>query len=85
MSHHKKFQLNDGSSLPEIGLGTIDLKGAKGVNSILTAIEENGYRLIDTSTNYNNEGAVGEAVRRTAITEEELIISSKTSRFGTRL
>lgn len=77
MSQNKKYTLNDGSSLPAIGLGTIDLKGAKGVNSLITAMEENGYRLIDTSTNYNNEGAVGEAVRRTTVPREELIISSK--------
>lgn len=73
----KRYSLNDGSSTPAIGLGTIDLKGAKGVNSIVTAIEENGYRLIDTSTNYNNEGAVGEAIRRTVVPREELIINSK--------
>lgn len=77
MGSIKRYSLNDGSSTPAIGLGTIDLKGAKGVNSIVTAIEENGYRLIDTSTNYNNEGAVGEAVRRTVVPREELIINSK--------
>ncbi|SFK90524.1 2,5-diketo-D-gluconate reductase A [Salinicoccus halodurans] len=77
MTMDKNYQLNDGSSTPAIGLGTIDLKGAKGVNSIVTAIEENGYRLIDTSTNYNNEGAVGEAIRRTIVPREELIINSK--------
>ncbi|WP_411842327.1 aldo/keto reductase [Salinicoccus sp. HZC-1] len=77
MTQNQKYPLNDGSSLPAIGLGTIDLKGAKGVNSLITAMEENGYRLIDTSTNYNNEGAVGEAVRRTTVPREELVISSK--------
>ena len=74
---NRKYELNDGSTLPEIGLGTVNIQGARGVNSILTAIEENGYRLIDTSTNYNNEGAVGEAIRRTTVPREELIISSK--------
>lgn len=61
---NRKYDLNDGSTLPEIGLGTVNIRGARGVNSIVTAIEENGYRLIDTSTNYNNEGVVGEAIRR---------------------
>ncbi|MCC4722869.1 aldo/keto reductase [Salinicoccus sp. RF5] len=74
---NRKYDLNDGSTLPEIGLGTVNIRGAKGVNSIVTAIEENGYRLIDTSTNYNNEGAVGEAIRRTDVPREQLIISSK--------
>lgn len=73
----RKYDLNDGSTLPEIGLGTVNIRGAKGVNSIVTVIEENGYRLIDTSTNYNNEGVVGEAIRRADVPREQLIISSK--------
>lgn len=72
----KRFSLNDGTTLPAVGLGTVQIKGAKGVTSVLTAIQ-NGYRLIDTSTNYNNEGMVGEAVRRSTVPREKLIISSK--------
>src|SRR5699024_3148446 len=33
--------------------------------------------LIDTSTNYNHEGRDGEVVRRTSVSREELMISSK--------
>lgn len=72
----KSIQLNDGTSLPSIGLGTVKIKGAKGVISVLSAIDL-GYRLIDTSTNYNNEGMVGEAVRQSSVPREELLISSK--------
>ena len=70
------FTLNDGNRLPAIGLGTVKIQGASGVNSVLTAFEA-GYRLIDTSTNYNNEGMVGEAIRRTSIPRQELIVTSK--------
>lgn len=76
MNEMNYMRLNDGSRLPSIGLGTVNIKGAQGVNSVLTAIEA-GYRLIDTSTNYNNEGMVGEAVRRSNVPREELLISSK--------
>ncbi|ARF16078.1 aldo/keto reductase [Sporosarcina ureae] len=72
----QSMRLNDGTSLPSIGFGTVKVKGAQGVVSTLTAIEA-GYRLIDTSTNYNNEGMVGEAVRRSSVPREELMISSK--------
>ncbi len=37
--------------------------GNKGVLQILDAIQS-GYRLIDTSTNYDNEGIVGKAVEK---------------------
>lgn len=72
----QKFSLNDGSTLPVVGFGTVGVKGAKGVNTVLSAIEA-GYRLIDTSTNYNNEGMVGEAIRRSSVPREQLLISSK--------
>lgn len=68
--------LNDGHKIPAIGLGTIDLMGNKGVLQILDAIQS-GYRLIDTSTNYDNEGIVGKAVKKSGIPRDELIVSSK--------
>lgn len=71
-----KVKLNDGQTIPSIGLGTIDLMGSKGVLQILDAIKA-GYRLIDTSTNYDNEGIVGKAVQKSGIPRDELIISSK--------
>ena len=70
------FTLNDGSTLPFIGLGTYSLRGASGVNQLLIAFH-NGYRLVDTSTNYQNEGAVGEAIRRSGLPREDFIVSSK--------
>lgn len=74
--HRHNFELNDQYKIPQIGLGTVAIRGARGVNAILSAIN-NGYRYIDTSTNYQNEGAVGEAVRRSSIPREELFIVSK--------
>lgn len=71
-----KVLLNDGQEIPMIGLGTIGLVGNKGKLEIMDAIKS-GYRLIDTSTNYNNEGIVGRAVRESGVSRDELIISSK--------
>ncbi len=68
--------LNDEVTLPVIGLGTYTLKGTEGVNAIVGAIDI-GYRLIDTAYNYENEGTVGEAVKRTGVPREELRITSK--------
>lgn len=68
--------LNDGLTVPVIGLGTYELKGIDGVNAIVSAIQ-NGYRLIDTAYNYENEGTVGEAIRRSSVPRHELLITSK--------
>lgn len=70
------IQLNDHLEVPAIGLGTYDLNGADGVKRIVKGIEM-GYRLIDSAFNYENEGAVGEAIRRCAVPRKELIITSK--------
>ncbi|AIC92934.1 aldo/keto reductase [Shouchella lehensis] len=68
--------LNDGLQVPTIGYGTAQLKGHACVHSIQSAIEI-GYRLIDSAFNYENEGAVGEAVRRSSTPREQLRITSK--------
>lgn len=71
-----EITLNDGMRIPQIGFGTYTLKGAIGVNGIVSAIDV-GYRLIDSAFNYENEGTVGEAVRRSAVSREKLLITSK--------
>ena len=68
--------LNDGTTLPAIGLGTYRLNGAQGVVSMMDAIRS-GYHLIDSAVNYENEGAVGEAVRRAGVPRERLRLTSK--------
>ena len=68
--------LNDGHSLPAIGFGTYPLGGPTGVEAMASALRQ-GYRLIDSAVNYENEGAVGEAVRRSGVPREEIIVTSK--------
>ncbi|TGB00370.1 aldo/keto reductase [Sporolactobacillus shoreae] len=71
-----EITLNDGLTLPAIGFGTYKLNGAAGVNSIVSAIDT-GYRLLDSAFNYENEGALGEAIRRSSVPREQLRITSK--------
>ena len=71
-----EITLNDGVTLPVIGFGTYGLNGNEGANAITSAIDI-GYRLIDSAYNYENEGTVGEAVRRSSVPREHLRITSK--------
>ena len=71
-----EITLNDGVTLPVIGFGTYNLNGNEGANAINSAIDV-GYRLIDTAYNYENEGTVGEAVRRSSVPRTDLRITSK--------
>jgi diketogulonate reductase-like aldo/keto reductase len=72
-----KFKkLLNGEKIPQIGLGTYQMRGEKGKKAILNAIEL-GYRLIDTASLYQNEKEVGEAVHLSEIPREEFFITSK--------
>lgn len=71
--------LNNGIKMPMIGLGTWDLRGTECIRSVQDAIDC-GYRLIDTAQMYENEKEVGEAVRRSGISREELFITTKVCR-----
>jgi diketogulonate reductase-like aldo/keto reductase len=70
------YQLNDGGTLPAIGLGTYKLTGDAGVASVAAGIAS-GYRLLDTALNYGNEREVGEAVRTSGVPREELLVATK--------
>lgn len=68
--------MNDGHQIPAIGLGTFQIRGGAGLDQVLTAIQD-GYRLLDTSTNYDSEGIVGEAIRRSGIPRSEFFVTTK--------
>ena len=68
--------LNDGTAFPELGLGTYNLRGEEGITAIVAAVDS-GYRLLDTAVNYENEREVGEAVRRSSVDRDELLVTSK--------
>lgn len=72
--------LNDGTEMPQIGLGTWKLRDDEAVRVVREAIAA-GYRHIDTATLYRNEEAVGraigEAIAAGDITRDELFVTTK--------
>lgn len=70
------LDLNDGQSIPQIGLGTYAMKGDEGVDAIVAGID-NGYRLLDTAVNYENEREVGRAIAEASVDRDDLIVTSK--------
>ena len=69
-------QLNDGTTIPPIGFGTAGLRGEAAIDAVKSALD-NGYRLIDTAVNYGNEAEVGEAIRRSGVPRDEIVVTSK--------
>lgn len=76
MNQTDPFILNDGAILPKLGFGTYRLTGSEGADVIAGALDR-GYRLLDTAFNYGNEGAVGEAIRRSGVPRDQIVVSSK--------
>jgi diketogulonate reductase-like aldo/keto reductase len=76
MAQIPTYALNDGTTLPAIGFGTYPLRGEAGTRAIVGALEA-GYRLLDTAVNYDNEFEVGEALRRSGLPRDEVLVTSK--------
>lgn len=70
------YILSDGFKIPKIGFGTAGFKGSDGSRRIEMALN-NGFRLIDSAYNYENEGAVGYAIRNSGIPRDQITVTSK--------
>lgn len=76
MSSVPSHTLNDGTTIPALGLGTWPMDDAEAERAVTTALES-GYRLIDTAANYRNETGVGRAVARAGVPREEIVVTTK--------
>nr|WP_315293610.1 aldo/keto reductase [Mammaliicoccus lentus] len=72
----ENYNLIDGHVIPQVGFGTYKLNGASGVHAIVNALN-NGYRLLDTAYNYENEGTVGKAMQQSHVSRDQIIVTSK--------
>ena len=72
----EQLKLNDGSTIPQIGLGVWQVDPDVTARVVRWGIEA-GYRLIDTAEGYRNEEGVGEAIRAAGVPRNELFITSK--------
>ncbi|WP_044236415.1 aldo/keto reductase [Chondromyces apiculatus] len=69
--------LNNGVKMPLLGFGVFQVTDlAECERSVEDALRV-GYRLIDTAASYQNEGAVGNALKRSGIAREDLFITTK--------
>ncbi|EAC6939558.1 aldo/keto reductase, partial [Listeria monocytogenes] len=64
-------------TIPYIGLGVFQVTEQEFIAGAVEKAIEVGYRLFDTAAVYNNEAIVGQAIASSAVSREELFISSK--------
>lgn len=73
----QKIKLNNGIEMPLLGLGVFQIADLDECEqTVLTAIKS-GYRLVDTASFYQNESAVGNAIRKSGVPREELFVTTK--------
>ena len=70
-------KLNNGVEMPILGLGVYQIDDLKVCEQTVSDALEVGYRLIDTAAVYENECAVGAAIRKSGIPREEIFVTSK--------
>lgn len=70
------IQLNNGQTIPQVGLGLFQVSDNDTERIVEQAIEV-GYRHFDTASMYQNEQALGRAIARSGVAREEFFITSK--------
>jgi 2,5-diketo-D-gluconate reductase A len=70
------IELNDGNSIPQLGFGVFQIDPSETAQAVQTALEA-GYRHIDTAEMYRNEKGVGEAIRASGLSRDDVYVTSK--------
>ncbi len=68
--------LNDGRSIPAVGLGVWQTPDATAVEAVRTALDA-GYRHVDTAAIYGNEAGVGAGIRAAGLPRETMFVTTK--------
>jgi diketogulonate reductase-like aldo/keto reductase len=68
--------LNNGVSIPQLGLGVFQVPPADAQRVVETALEA-GYRHVDTAAAYNNEAGVGAGIRASGLPRQDVFVTTK--------
>lgn len=71
------FTLANGVQIPCIGYGTWQTPDGETAAACVKAALDAGYRHIDTAFAYGNETGVGEGLRRSGVTRQDIFLTSK--------
>lgn len=73
---HPTLALNDGRSIPQLGLGVWRTPADETAQAVKAALDA-GYRHIDTAAIYGNEAGVGEGLRASGVPRGDVFITTK--------
>ena len=70
------IKLNDGTTIPQLGFGTFQIRPDQTQKAVEQALEA-GYRHLDTAQMYRNEEGVGRAIAASGLPRDELYVTTK--------
>ncbi|MEO6199962.1 MAG: aldo/keto reductase [Cryobacterium sp.] len=76
MTASPRLLLNDGHSIPQLGLGVYKVADDIAADTVRIAIDA-GYRHVDTAALYDNERGVGVGIARSGLPREDLYVTTK--------
>src|SRR5215204_121865 len=73
----KNIVLNNELEMPILGFGVYQITDQEECERSVFDALQTGYRLIDTAAAYENEEAVGKAIKRSGVAREEIFVTTK--------
>ncbi len=70
-------KLNNGVEMPILGFGVYQVPDYNECERVVLEALEVGYRLLDTAQAYNNEEAVGSAIKKSTINRKDIFLVTK--------
>lgn len=69
--------LNNGVEMPALGFGVFQIPNEEECEQVVLDALKTGYRLLDTASVYQNERAVGNAIKKSGVPRAEIFLTTK--------
>lgn len=73
----QNIKLNNGVEMPLEGFGVFQVTDLTVCEQAVLSAIQSGYRLIDTASSYQNEKAVGTAIKKSGVKRKDLFVTTK--------
>ncbi|RSX54289.1 glyoxal reductase [Bifidobacterium goeldii] len=77
MAIQSTIMLNNGTVIPQVGLGVFQTPDGETTANAVEAALTAGYRHVDTAMIYGNERSVGEGIRRSGVPRGDMFLTTK--------
>lgn len=71
------YTVANGVKMPKLGFGVFQINDLNATETAVSQAIEEGYRLFDTAVAYENESAVGAAIKKSGLPREDFFVTTK--------